>query len=275
MQETRSPFEANPGCGGVVVRFADKRWYLREWHSHDALEVNLVVRGTGSVLLEDRRYPLLPGHLIWLWPGQWHVPSDWSSDMLMWIVEWKPDFLHRLRRERRRDVPKPGDAGAYCCRRLDSQALQRVQGILSGTAGMERADAFNEGLHFSLLALWDEFVKAKPVAGEKFLHPKLERVLGLLNDPSNDMALGELAAVVGMSPSYLSVLFKEQTGLMIPEYRNRLRVSQFFALYRDKPEIRVLDLALEAGFGSYAQFYRVFTGMVGQTPKQWLKAVRE
>ena len=275
MNQDDQPFTPRPGCGGVIVRFADKRWYLRKWHSHAALEMNLVVRGTGSILLDDRRYPLLPGHLVWLWPGQWHVPARWSADMLMWIIEWSPDYLGRLKKERGRDVPRPADPGVYACRRVDSGALQRLQGVLAGAAAMERADTFNGGLHFALLALWDEFMRAAPVAREEFLHPKLERVLARLNDTTSEVTLAELARDVGVSPSYLSVLFRQQTGLTIPAYRNRLRLSAFFALYREKPQIRMLELALEAGFGSYAQFYRVFTRAVGRTPRAWISGPRE
>jgi AraC-like DNA-binding protein len=270
-----SPFHLRPGFGGAVVRFADKRWYLREWHSHEAVEINLVLRGTGSVLLEDRRYPLLPGYLIWLWPGQRHIPSGWSADMLMWIVEWKSDFFPRLQRARRRDHPRPGDLSQYACRRLEASSLQRVQGILSGVAGMEKPDAYNQGLYFALIAIWDEFVSAKPVARETFLHPKLEQVLGLMNDLSSNLSLEQLAETVKMSPHYLSVLFQKQTGMTVPEYRNRQRLNQFFSLYRARPEIRLLEHVYEAGFGSYAQFYRVFTESTGQTPRQWLRANRQ
>ncbi len=259
----------------MIVHFADKRWCLREWHSHDVLEINLVVRGSGSVLLEDRSYPLLPGHLIWLWPGQRHVPARWSSDMLMWIVEWHHDYLAVLKRGRGRGDLRPKERGTCYCRRLDSRALQRMEGVLSGAAAAEKADTFNKGLHFALLALWDEFVKAEPVEEETFLHPKLEEVLSRLNDPSGDATLKQLAADVGLSPFYLSSLFRQQTGLTIPEYRNRQRLARFFNLYREKPEVRVLELALDAGFGSYAQFYRVFTASVGQPPRQWLKSARE
>ncbi len=275
MEQPRHPFQVRPGFGGVIVRFADKRWYLREWHSHPALEMNLVVRGTGSILLEDRRYPLLPGHLVWLWPGQRHVPARWSADMLMWIVEWwDGGYLGKLKRARR-GVPRPGDTQVYACRRVDELALQRLQGVLGGAAAAEQADTFNHGLHFALLTLWDEFVRGVPVAREEFLHPRLERVLALLNDPANDMMLAELAKESRLSASHLSLLFRQQTGLTIPAYRNRLRLNAFFALHRQRPEIRLLELALEAGFGSYAQFYRVFTEAVGQTPRRWLVATRE
>ena len=273
MDNQDSPFNVKAGFGGVVVRFAEKRWYLREWHSHESLEINLVLRGTGSVLLEDRRYPLLPGHVIWLWPGQRHIPSDWSSDMLMWIVEWKPEFFSRLQRARR-GHPKPGELKNYSCRRLETPAFLRVQGILDGVAGMEKPDAFNQGLNFALLAIWDEFVRAKPVAREAFLHPKLEQVLGLMNDLTTNLSLTQLADAVKMSPHYLSVLFQKQTGLSVPDYRNRQRLNQFFSLYRARPEIRLLEHVYEAGFGSYAQFYRIFTEATGQTPRQWLKSNR-
>ncbi len=274
MKEPESPFQARPGFEGVIVRFSDKRWYLREWHSHDALEINLVVRGSGSVLLEDRQYPLLPGHLLWLWPGQRHIPARWSSDMLLWIVEWTPTGLRRLLRARKAGPPRPGDPALFACRRLDAPALEQAQGVLSGAAAIRRPDTFNLGLNFALLMLWDLFTQAQEVESARFLHPKLEQALSLLNDPSNTMNLDQLARALRLSPSYLSVLFKEQTGLAIPDYRNRSRLSLFFSLYRAKPEIRLMELALEAGFGSYAQFFRVFTESVGQSPRTWLKALQ-
>ena len=275
MNSTYDPFTPSPGCKGALVRFTDKRWYLRHWHSHPVVEINLVLRGTGSVMLEDRKYPLLPGHLIWLWPGQRHMPVGWSSDMLMWIVEWHHDFLGVLRKARKNDEFQPAQSNTYWCRNFGTQTLQHIQGILAAVSVMQRPDTFNKGLHFALLAIWDEFVKAKPVETMEFLHPKLERVLAQLNDPSEEYSLEQLARDVKMSPYYLSTLFREQLGLTIPEYRNRQRLNRFFTLYRTKPEIRLLELALEAGFGSYAQFYRVFTKAVGHTPQEWEKSTQE
>lgn len=273
MDSPEHPFTPKSGFGGVIVRFADKRWYMRDWHSHPVLEINLVVRGSGRVLLENRSYPLLPGHLIWIWPGQWHVPAQWSSDMLMWIVEWHHDYLAVLQKARGRVCPN--EPGLHYCRRLDSRALQRMEGILSGTAAAGNADTFNLGLRFALLSLWDEYVRADPVSDERPLNPKLEKVIGRLNGSSDELTLEELAADVRMSPYYLSSLFRQQTGMTIPEYRNRQRLARFFKLYREQPEIRMLQLALDAGFGSYAQFYRVFTAAVGQTPRAWVSATRE
>lgn len=244
---------------------------LREWHAHETLEINLILRGSGHVLLEDRRYPLLPGHLVWLWPGQRHIAAEWSSDLLMWIVEWHPSCLTRLTQARRTDTPAPGDPGEPFCRRLKPPALQRLDGVLASVAAMDRADAFNRGLDYALVALWDEFRAASPVPDCASFHPKLEVVLGLLGDPHQAFTLPELARRVQMSPTYLSALFQKQTGLTLPAYRNRLRLQAFFARAHAHPEIGMLAHALDAGFGSYAQFYRVFTAAIGIPPRQWLR----
>ena len=271
MNAERSPFDRKPGCAGVVVSLADKRWYLRQWHAHDTLEINLVLRGSGQVLLENRRYPLMPGHLIWLWPGQRHVPSGWSADMLLWIVEWGPEFLPRLRRARRRDAPPPADPAAPFCRRLAAPALRRLDGLLAAVAAQIRPDAFNHGLDFALRALWDEFQAAEPVADCGPFHPKLEAALALLAQPDQDWTQAELARRVHVSPFYLSDLFRRQTGLALPDYRNRLRLQEFFRHCHAHPEIRLLQHALDSGFGSYAQFYRVFAEALGQSPRDWLR----
>ena len=144
MNDVPSPFVRRPGCDGVVVALSDKRWYLRQWHAHDTLEINLVLRGSGQVLLENRRYPLLPGQLIWLWPGQRHVPSDWSSDMRLWIVEWQPAALKRLLRARRRDEPAPADPARTFCRRLAPPALQRLDGLLAAVTARDRPFTITE-----------------------------------------------------------------------------------------------------------------------------------
>jgi AraC-like DNA-binding protein len=269
--QQRSPFDTRPGGKGVLVRFADRRWYLQEWHGHERLEMNFVISGSGAVLLEDRKYLLQPGQLIWLWPGQRHIPSDWSADMVMWIAEWDQSVFRQLVRARGRGGCAAGDAGLYGSRTLPVKAMRALQPLLENVAASEKTDTFNHGMRFLLFALWDAFCAAPPVDNEQFLHPKLGQVMMLLNDRYTTYSLAELAKKAGLAPHYLSEIFHRQTGMSIPAYRNRLRLNHFFSLYRHSPELDLLSLALEAGFGSYAQFYRVFCDLTGTTPRAWLK----
>jgi AraC-like DNA-binding protein len=102
-------------------------------------------------------------------------------------------------------------------------------------------------------------------------HPKLETAIRILADPDDTPTQAELARRVGLSPYYLSALFRNQTGLAIPAYRNRLRLQTFIRRAQARPEITLLRHALDAGFGSYAQFYRVFTAHMGVSPRRWAR----
>jgi AraC-like DNA-binding protein len=87
----------------------------------------------------------------------------------------------------------------------------------------------------------------------------------------NDHALSraELAARLGLSVSGLSRAFKSEMGLSVAQYRGRLRLERFLTLV-DPRAGNLLAAALDAGFGSYAQFHRVFRSALGKTPKEYL-----
>jgi AraC-like DNA-binding protein len=57
-------------------------------------------------------------------------------------------------------------------------------------------------------------------------------------------------------------------GVSLVDYRNRLRIDRFFeCIQRTGGNGNLLDAALEAGFGSYAQFHRVYRKFLGTTPR--------
>ena len=78
--------------------------------------------------------------------------------------------------------------------------------------------------------------------------------------------LTDLARRVGLSPSHLSRLFTAQMGLSICRFRNQQRLDRFMRLYRHGWATTALAAAHEAGFGSYAQFHRVFRQETGRNP---------
>ena len=54
------------------------------------------------------------------------------------------------------------------------------------------------------------------------------------------------------------------------EYRNHLRLERFQVLV-DRGGENLLEAALAAGFGSYAQFHRVFRAVRGSTPRDTVR----
>jgi AraC-like DNA-binding protein len=124
----------------------------------------------------------------------------------------------------------------------------------------------NAGLAYLLSFAWRAFLDSDDVVEGVDLHPAVETVARMLRaDPD----VGDLAALAGaahLSASHLSRIFKEQTGVSISRFRNQQRLERFLPLYGRGQRTTALAAAHEAGFGSYAQFYRVFREQTGRSP---------
>jgi AraC-like DNA-binding protein len=79
-----------------------------------------------------------------------------------------------------------------------------------------------------------------------------------------------LAKALGTTADRLGRAFKAEMGESLPEYRNKVRLQRFFSLV-DPNGGNLLASALAAGFGSYAQFNRVFHHCYDSAPIGYLR----
>src|SRR6185437_4772811 len=159
------------------------------------------------------------------------------------------------------------------CRRLHQQDLNRFEELFAQLADTSNEPGLlNSGLAYALLHAWKCFGRAGDVP-MRSVHPAVERAARLLIGEESSYNLSQLARKAGLSPSRLSRLFKQQTGLSIVEFRNRQRMQRFLDRYELEREAgrqsTLLDAALEAGFGSYPQFHRIFRQVVGCSPAEY------
>ena len=128
------------------------------------------------------------------------------------------------------------------------------------------------GLIANLLVNRRDGIDWRPLPDENGGVSLAQRALRALEkDP---VVTGErIAQEMGISPGHLARSFKSEMGLSLVEYRNRLRIERFLRAVQDGNE-SLLRAALEAGFGSYAQFFRVYRKLLGSTPREHLGARR-
>lgn len=102
--------------------------------------------------------------------------------------------------------------------------------------------------------------------------PLVERILVALSEDVS--TTGErLACELGVSPGHLARSFKRELGVSLVDYRNRLRIDRFFeSIRRMGSSGNLLTAALEAGFGSYAQFHHVYRRFLGSMPRDAISA---
>ncbi|MBR1606890.1 MAG: helix-turn-helix domain-containing protein [Clostridia bacterium] len=77
-----------------------------------------------------------------------------------------------------------------------------------------------------------------------------------------------LADALGLAPTYLSALFKKETGLALSEYIRRARVDTACTLLR-YTDFSCLEIAEYLCFSSDSHFSQVFRQHTGQTPRDY------
>jgi AraC-like DNA-binding protein len=88
---------------------------------------------------------------------------------------------------------------------------------------------------------------------------------------ADELPLGALAAIAGMSPYHFLRLFQRELGLTPHQYLIRTRLRRAVALLRDTGR-SVTDVALTVGYGDLSNFVRTFRKHVGCTPEAFRRA---
>jgi methylphosphotriester-DNA--protein-cysteine methyltransferase len=265
-------------------------------HHHVELELNLVVRGSITYVLDEGRFTFGARTLLWLFPSQEHQLVDRSTDAQMYVAVFKPGLIARACHTRtyaplkRRSSGVPGvlhtrlepesfdlvrkTMDALMQESISPEVLNRESGFGSGSNFSFRhgdPDGLNAGLHHLLLLCWRCQRLGKVTGDAVALHPAVRRALNLLSAAEWEGGLGDLARACGVSEAYLSRVFARQLGVSLTRYRNATRLSRFWEQFHG-PEQKTLSEAVYAsGFGSYAQFYKVFRQAYGAGPRTSLK----
>lgn len=280
-----------------LLYLADARRNLQriQSHRHVELELNLVVQGTITYVVNGRRFTFSPRTLLWLFPQQDHQLVARSDDARFYVAAFKPSLIRRSchiaayqglkhrPKEEENILSTALDPRAFelVCRVMDSLMQGSLDSdVLNREAGFGPAsgfrfehhnpDALNAGMRYLLLLCWDCQRKGNSTGGAVALHPAVHRSLALLSEDDLGQDLAELAKACRVSKSYLSRIFHRQIGVALNEYRNTLRLARFFEEYRQPQKKTIAAAVYAAGFGSYAQFYKVFSQAYGCGPRECL-----
>jgi AraC-like DNA-binding protein len=240
-------------------------------HTHEELEMNLVTKGEGTYFIEGHKYKLKPFHQLWLFRDQLHILSDSSSDFEMWVVVFKKGMVEdACRSPHTATLHRSRPKGEFLKQLPLSEGTELSQ-LCHQIGQSDKRDLFNASLRYLLIKSWETFEKAGKFAKAEDLHPAVFKAAMLLKEESFEGNLAALCHKAGLSPSHLSRLFHLQTGQTLTDYRNQQGIERFQKIISENSQKSILEAALEAGFGSYAQFYRVFRKKFQFSPKQYKK----
>jgi len=266
-------------------------------HRHVELELNLVVQGNITYVVRGKRFTFGKRTLLWMFPAQEHQLVDRSSDAQYYVAVFKPDLINiACRSDQHADLKRCSLKGVdgvlntmlrpaafdlvgrvmetMMVGALDSDLLNREAGFgVASSFSFEHADpdTLNAGLRYLLLLCWRYQLAGDASDAAVALHPAVLKALGVLGKGDWDGGLAGLARHCGVSEAYLSRVFARQMGVSLGRYRNSVRLGRFLDICRQPGHKTMLEAAYGAGFGSYAQFYKVFVQAYGTGPGTTMK----
>ncbi|MCL2864890.1 MAG: response regulator [Lachnospiraceae bacterium] len=128
------------------------------------------------------------------------------------------------------------------------------------------------------------FEKIKTLLDEKFSINRntdgsyygkiLKKVDDYLSNHFRDGSLIEAAELVGLSPNYLSKIYKENKGVSFSESLTKIRMQQAGEMLND-PTHKSYEIAYYVGYDSPKNFTRAFKSYYKVTPRDYRNGIRK
>jgi len=240
-----------------------------------------IVKGEGSVIFVDEAVKLAERSFIYSIETEKHIINCVKTGNIAALQK----HLIALWGENLQEEAVTPEIIMYLFQALTGTAIRTIYEVQSTTGEIfgENLDLYKEVNQQVRLQDKKEFIETVFRRISEWIQLKKQgQNTGLFNQineyvESNyhlDVSLTALGEKIGLSPSYLSSIFKEITGTNFVDYINTRRVEQAKVMLRQTNET-VTEISDKVGFTNSNTFIRVFKRHEGITPGQFRQMLDE
>lgn len=271
------------------IRYLQHGWPtdLCRWHSHEELELHLILETRGKAFVGDYIGEFSPGSLFLVGP---HLPHNWVTDE---FVSNKPTQLRDMLVQFNLKTISTLQSAFPEFKDFDDLLQRSIVGVefinfdvefakqkladIRDTKGSERILNF-----LSLLAGVNDHPQQKclsvaNVAGPKFntKYNNIAKVIDHITENfAEDISLDKAAEMSNLSATAFARNFQKQTGSKFIEFVNRVRIGQACSMLQATDE-KVATICHEVGFRNLANFNRHFLRVKNTTPSAYRSYMRD
>jgi AraC-like DNA-binding protein len=246
-------------------------------HRHDDVELNYLVSGDAVYRFGDQQLALRAGDLCLFWAARPHqLLAGEQPPLLHWLTLPLAHFLGWGLPAQLREAVLAG-AALICPHPSGAGGAGQIAGWQHDLASQsaERQAIVRLELEATLRRLWlqvaDAGQRPQPLARD---HGPAERMARFIVEHyQQPLTVAEIARHVGLHPHYAMQRFCRTYGVSLMTYLTHYRVARAQQLLATT-ERGVLEIGLEAGFGSGSRFYSAFKATCGQTPSTYRQSLR-
>ena len=244
-------------CGRV---HCEPGWYwqprLRDY------DLWFAVQGRGAMEIAGQRYPIQPGDLFMLRPGD-HGWATQEPDDRLTVVYLHLDLM----------LPTPFDEGWLPSRRIPfseptafDQLLTRAVRLVEREDALAAVEARFVVQQCLALIYRQDAINHGLMAAQR--DRRIEQVIAHLRSrPEQRLSLEQAAALVGLAPTYMSRLFTQETGMSFRAFALRTRLQRAQTLLEES-DMPIGAIAQVLGYDDIFLFSRQFKQQYGMSPRQ-------
>ena len=231
-------------------------------HAHEYFELEIILSGNGSQIINGKEIPLKRGVVSLLSPSDFHAISA-DTPLMIWNVAFDETVLSNGRLE------AIFLKGSGTTRVLDEITLKKVD----TAAGLLLQEAHSNGCVKPLMEYLLTLIMDSQDLNDE-LSPMRRAILYVETHFRENPTLADAAKQACLSPVYFGNLFKEITGKTYIDYLNSRKVNCAAMLLESG--FSVTEACFSSGFGSLSGFLHTFKQKMGISPMGYKQAkIRE
>ena len=253
-----------------------RNYRYQNTHAHDYYQLWYILKGSCKHKIDNRKFPLGSGDIIFIPPFSYHSMSDGSDDLIVIGVDFTEKFFSATESDKTLMLHC---VTPICVRQSKEQSVffadNKIENMLIEMLGeFELRSPFYDTIIKSdlskLLVLLGR-KNSNAATGNSKHERAVNEIQKYIHSKFNEkIAIEDLCKEVNMSETLLTTCFKNTTGKTIIEYINCLRIDKAKQLLAET-DMRITDISYELGFNDGAYFNRVFKKTVGTSPNEYRK----
>jgi AraC-like DNA-binding protein len=230
-------------------------------------QIVYITEGRGTFWTRKERYPVVPGTVFILFPGEFHrYHPDPDVGWVEWWVGFRGPHAERLRDE---GIISPGrpllEVG------LKSECLSLFVLIFEAVLKQDPAYQARAGAGILMLIAEIHGLLQKSRLPDRYGTIVEEAKFAMEEKINGSIDLGWLSRKVGISVSRLATTFKAYTGMTPYQYFIMIKMNKAKELLNGK-EVCIKQVAFDLGFDNQFYFSRLFKKKTGISPSRWSTA---
>lgn len=276
-----------PGDKNIILRHDVLPYFYQYLHRHDEIQLTWIIRGEGTLVVDNNMYPFKPNEIYYIGANLPHVfksdPAYFSQISKKTVeaitIHFNPNgklagLFDLAEMKHIQSFIQKHHNGFMIPPEFIAAVAHKIQ-IISKSKSVDQMIAFIEILKkFSSMPNLKELCSASKLESlSENVGVRLSEIYHyIMANYENNITLEDVAQQAHMTPQAFCRYFKKRTHHTFVSFLNEVRINEACKKLTtgDGDSISISTIAYNCGFNTVTHFNRVFKSVIGKSPHEYV-----